>query len=240
MTYLQFHLAFILPPILALALVQPRPLAGVGARATWRALGLVGAIAFAYTAPWDNYLVWRGVWNYGRERVIGTVGYVPVEEYLFFLLQPILTGLFFFLVRARHPPDASPAPSWLRRGGAAAWLVAAALGAGMLALGGRRLYLGLILAWAAPALAGMTWIGTDKLWADRRAFITGLAVPTFYLWAADRTAIALGIWDISDRYSLGFDPLGLPIEEAAFFLLTNWLCVQGLAMFLPDPVRVPA
>ncbi len=59
-----------------------------------------------------------------------------------------------------------------------------------------------------------------------------VAVPTVYLWIADRTAIALGIWDIADAYSLGFDPLGLPIEEALFFLVTNVLSVMGTLLFL--------
>lgn len=44
----------------------------------------------------------------------------------------------------------------------------------------------------------------------------------------------LGIWSISERYSLGIDPLGLPIEEAVFFLVTNWMVVPGVALLLPD------
>jgi len=37
--------------------------------------------------------------------VVGTIGYVPVEEYLFFLLQPILTGfwLYWLLSRTSEP-----------------------------------------------------------------------------------------------------------------------------------------
>jgi len=34
-------------------------------------------------------------------RVVGTIGYVPVEEYLFFLLQPILTGLWLYWLLPR-------------------------------------------------------------------------------------------------------------------------------------------
>jgi len=58
-----------------------------------------------YTTPWDNYLIWRDVWHYGTDRVVGTIGYVPVEEYLFFLLQPILTGfwLYWLLSRTSEP-----------------------------------------------------------------------------------------------------------------------------------------
>lgn len=241
MTYLHFHLVFVLPPIAALALVQPRPLGGAPPWAALRALGLIVAAALLYTTLWDNYLVFRGVWGYGGGRVLGVIGYVPIEEYLFFILQPILTGLVYFVVRDRIRTCACPLPRWFRTAGVAGWLAVSIAGAAMLISGqDRLLYLGLILAWAPPVLAGMAYLGAAHVWADRRAVALAVAMPTLYLWGADRTAIALGIWDIADRYTLGVDPLGLPVEEATFFLLTNVLCVVGLAMLLPlrAPVEV--
>ena len=237
MTYLQFHLVFILPPLLLLWAVQPRPMGGIGAREAWKWIGTVTGIAFLYTTPWDNYLVWRGVWGYGEGRVLGVIGYVPVEEYLFFLLQPVLTGLWYLWIRFKSPARSGPTPDRLRMWMVGFWLAVA--GAGALCLTGTRtLYLGLILIWAAPVLAGMSWLGADTFWQHRRGWALGITVPTLYLWFADRTAIALGVWDISDRYSVGFDPLGLPIEEAVFFFVTNVLVVQGLLLFLPVPKSV--
>ena len=234
MTYLGFHLVFILPVIAVLAVIQPRPVAGVGRRA-WALLALMCVVAFVYTTPWDNYLVYRGVWGYGSERVLGTLGYVPLEEYAFFILQPILTGLWYFFVRSRMPRSFSPPPSGLRPSATAFWLLMAIAGGIMLASASSPwTYMGLILIWCSPVLAGLSWVGTEHVWRDRRAVALGVAAPTVYLWIADRTAIDLGIWTIADTYSVGFDPLGLPIEEALFFLVTNLLVVQGLAMLLPD------
>lgn len=86
MSYLQFHLLFVLPPILLLALGREKPFARLG---RWAGLGVpvMSLVALAYTTPWDNYLIRQGVWVYGEGRVLGTVGYVPLEEYLFFVLQ---------------------------------------------------------------------------------------------------------------------------------------------------------
>ena len=237
MTYLQFHLVFILPALIGLAVVQRRPLAGIGAGAALKWLGAILVLAFTYTTPWDNYLVFRGVWSYPPGRVLATIGYVPVEEYAFFLLQPILTGLLYFGLRGRSYADShrQPEPSRFRIALVAFWILAAALGVGSLLLGGHALYLGLILAWAAPVLAGMSWIGSHKIWDERNRVTWTIAVSSVYLWIADRTAIALGIWDITDETSLGLDPLGLPIEEALFFVVTNTLVAFGLAMFLPSP-----
>ncbi|HEY9847710.1 MAG TPA: lycopene cyclase domain-containing protein, partial [Candidatus Caenarcaniphilales bacterium] len=108
MSYFVFHLVFTLPPILLLALVQRQPLAGIGGARAWLALPFIVLLALVYTTPWDNYLVWRNVWYYGTDRVVGTIGYVPVEEYLFFLLQPILTGLWLYWLFARLDEPIQP------------------------------------------------------------------------------------------------------------------------------------
>ena len=237
MTYFEFHLTFILPAIALAALVQTRPIGGLGVRALGWMLA-VGAIAFVYTIAWDNYLVYKGVWTYPPGRVLATIGYVPVEEYAFFVLQPILTGLVYLALRGRHlaAPRGGAAPGWFRPVWIGTWLALALVGVALIVSpDNHHLYLGLILAWAAPVPAGMAVIASNKIWQERRRIAVATAIPTVYLWIADRYAIADGIWDIVDRYSLGFDPFGLPIEEAMFFLVTNVMCTCGLALFLPAP-----
>jgi lycopene cyclase domain-containing protein len=235
-TYLQFHLAFTVPVLVALALIQRRPLAGVGARLSLGWLAAVVAMAVAYTTPWDNYLVYRGVWTYPPGAVVGTIGYVPVEEYAFFVIQTVIAGLFYFALRGRHALDApgEPTPRPFKGVMVGAFLALTALGFGLLiGPSDHALYLGLILAWAPPVLAGMAFVGADKVWAERRRVAATVAAVTLYLWTIDRVAIGLGIWAIAAPYRLGVDPLGLPVEEAVFFLVTTTLCVSGLALFLP-------
>jgi len=108
MNYLVFHLVFLVPPLLLL-LLRRRGRGRVHPREALL-LGAIAAVALVYTTPWDNYLVWSGVWSYGQDRVLGTIGYVPVEEYLFFLLQPLLAGLWLYEVLATAPPG-SPGAS---------------------------------------------------------------------------------------------------------------------------------
>lgn len=232
MTYLEFHLLFILPPILLLAVVQRRPLAGVRSRRSLFAIPLTALLALVYTTPWDNYIVWRGVWNYGPDRVLGTIGYVPVEEYLFFILQPFLTGLFLYWLLGRGASEGPVRPSFFHSV-VVFYLAITAVGVLLVAwTDPRGTYMGFLLAWAGPVLAG-TWVfGGRHITRYSETYLTAVAVPTLYLWIADRLALELGIWSISDRYSLGIDPLGLPVEEAVFFLLTNALVVQGVFLFL--------
>ncbi len=91
MTYPLFLLLFLVIPIALLA-----SLLGHRTRAHWwrKAVALTVLVALVYTTPWDNYLVATGVWYYEPVRVWKVIlGHVPLEEYLFFALQTILTGL---------------------------------------------------------------------------------------------------------------------------------------------------
>lgn len=91
MTYALFLLWFLVIPILALAFARRAKLRQGW---WWKAVGFTIAAALVYTTPWDNYLVATGVWYYDRARVWGILlGYVPLEEYLFFVLQTVLGAL---------------------------------------------------------------------------------------------------------------------------------------------------
>ena len=93
MSYILFLIVFVCIPLAALAYRMRHALRRV------HLMMLVGiaAIAVVYTTPWDNYLVASGVWYYDPKMVLNiTLGYVPLEEYLFFILQTFLTGLFVF------------------------------------------------------------------------------------------------------------------------------------------------
>ena len=225
LTYLQFHLAFTLPVLVALALLQRRT------REPWWPLGVLVGVAFVYTTPWDNYLVARAIWTYPPEAVLATVGYVPVEEYAFFVIQTVITGLWTRLLQARWPVRVQPeADLRVRAIGASVFGVLALLGVACLVAAGHWLYLGLIVAWAFPVLAGMWWLGGHLIWARRRLVAWAVVPITLYLWVADRIAIGLGIWDITDATRTGWEILGLPVEETLFFLVTNLLVAQGLVM----------
>lgn len=239
MTYLQYHLVFIVPVLLGLALLTWRrrgPLAGAYHPVDrWARLWfwLLPLIAFVYTTPWDNYLVFRAVWSYPPERVLGRVGYVPYEEYAFFVLQTLISGLFLLLLLRRSglPATVSASPGLVRWGGAAFLMGLAFLGAWCLRQE-QTLYLGLILAWAMPVLAGQWAFGGDLILGRARVFWLAVLVPTVYLWLTDAFAIHQGIWHISERYTIGLKAGPLPFEEALFFLVTNLLVVTGLMLFL--------
>ncbi len=232
MTYLQFHLVFIVPAILVLGAVYSRRLRSGSVRPTGRWIALLCAIAFVYTTPWDNYLVAREVWWYHPDRVLGTVGYVPVEEYAFFILQPVLTGLWLAVLPRWERPTVTPQHRPRIVGGLLSVLVALA-GALMLRQES-TLYMGLILAWAFPIVAVQwAWYG-DVFMRNLPRLAAGVGGATLYLWIADRVAIGLEIWIISPEYTTGLHLFGLPIEEAMFFLVTNMMVVQGIAM-LAEP-----
>lgn len=90
MTYARF-LALFLGPLLVLAVVVARRV--VAARHLLFLLAL-SIVVVAWTSPWDNAAVAAGLWGFDPERISGVVlGRLPLEEYLFFLLQTWVTSL---------------------------------------------------------------------------------------------------------------------------------------------------
>lgn len=237
MTYAQYHLAFIVPVLALLLLTTARrrgPLAGVlNADDRWTRGWLLGLVlvAFTYTTPWDNYLVFKEIWSYPPERVLGRLGYVPYEEYAFFILQTVITGLWTLWLLRRESHISTPAAPVVRWGGAAFLLAISLFGVWCLQQES-TFYLGLILAWAYPVLAGQWAFGGDLVLSNARLFLLATLPPTLYLWLTDAYAIYDGIWHISERYTVGLYVGPLPLEEMLFFLTTNLLVVTGLLLFL--------
>ncbi|MFA9515604.1 lycopene cyclase domain-containing protein [Halopenitus sp. H-Gu1] len=226
-TYFEFHALLLAPPIVALIV-----LAWCRSRLDRRLLGgmaILSAAAIAYTTPWDAQLITAGVWWYGEGVVTGRIRGVPLGEYAFFLLQPMMALAWTaqFPLRIANPPPMSPRD---RLVGA---LAGVSIGiVGWTLLGGSTLYLGAILLWAGPVLAvqwAYDWRGLHQL---RRTMAIGVIAPTVYLCLIDRIAIGAGLWRISTDHTTGIAVFGLPIEEATFFLVTNVFLVQGLLAYV--------
>jgi lycopene cyclase domain-containing protein len=93
MTYARFLLLFLVLPLGLLALRQKTR------QGPWRPLLALLPLVYLATAPWDSWAVAHGLWTFAEEKTWGVrLGPLPVEEYLFFGLQTLLTGV---LVRAR-------------------------------------------------------------------------------------------------------------------------------------------
>jgi lycopene cyclase domain-containing protein len=212
----------------------PRWLQG---RTSHSAIVVMAVVALVYTTPWDNYLVANRIWWYDPELVTGlVVGWVPIEEYTFFVVQTWMTGLWFLAQgrRTSEPQEMarlSSAGRWMPLVAALAfwaiWLAALISG------WDRGLYLSILMVWALPPIALQLAFGSDILWHHRRLISLGLLPPTLYLWVVDALAISGGTWTINPANTVGLE-IGsvLPLEEAVFFLVTNTLIVFGIVLLL--------
>jgi lycopene cyclase domain-containing protein len=228
--YWVFDLLVLGVPI-ALLLGRTRPSA-----ALLRATGALAAVALLWTAPWDEHLVRTGVWSYGEDRVLATVGSVPAEEYAFVVLLVALVAAWGQRT-GRLPARVAAPGQGSRATGALCWLAVALAGSAAVAAGGQLRYLGLLLVWVAPPLALQRAVAGDLL-RPRLSDRLVLALPVaLWLCAADRLALADGIWSIAPASSTGLLLLGLPLEEALFFLLTTLLVTDGLVL-ATDPRAV--
>lgn len=235
MTYLNFLLLYIGIPLVGLALFAYRK-NHPDKKYIFKGIAVLCGLAFVYTTPWDNYLLAQKVWWYGPDRILFTIGYVPIEEYTFFLAQTIFTGLWTFLVLSfsKAPAKASDKDKAIKY---LKYFVSAVL-FGVFFYGvnclfyDQSFYMGLILAWAMPVVLLQFSIGGQHLLKNPVLFLACFFLPTLYLWRADLFAIRDGIWFISEANTIGIAYKELPIEEMIFFLITNIMVVQGLLLFL--------
>ncbi|MGE9295921.1 MAG: hypothetical protein ACQKBV_06515 [Puniceicoccales bacterium] len=108
-----------------------------------------------------------------------------------------------------------------------------------------------LFAWIGGIVA-LQWLGFARLlWANRRAIFYPALLLGSYLIATDVVAVHYGVWhfdaDLILHGALAPDstglmpfllmPLGVPIEEWAFFYLTAMLVAQSFILFLPARYR---
>jgi lycopene beta-cyclase len=229
MTYAGFLLIFLIPWII-LELYFFIKYYKENSESTFKGILFLSVMAMIYTTPWDNYLVKNKIWWYGEDKVLAVIGYVPIEEYTFFILQTIMSGLFLFFILKKIPTKVSMRTLTPKITGVIFFLITTILGI-MWFLNDSTKYLGLIVGWASPVFLIQWAFGGDIFWQNKKSYLISIFAPSIYLWIADAIAIKLEIWTISQQYTTGIFLYNLPIEEAIFFVATNMMVVQGLQLF---------
>ena len=251
MTYFGVLATFILPPLLILLILTPtevwrRLLRGEGYVSAQPYLIILAHVVMAlvYTTPWDNYLVATGVWWYDPALVTGIqIGWVPIEEYTFFVVQTLLTGFWaLFLMRRvfREEPDVRQSPRFRAVVSVVLivlWIVSTAV---LLAGWVPGTYLTLIVSWALVPILIQTVFGADILLANWKLLVAIILPPTLYLWLIDSLAITAGTWTIDPVQTTGLMVGALPIEEMIFFFITNVIIGFGVTLMLSPVSKVRA
>ena len=244
MTYFEFLAAFLGIPIIIFLVItwndsrKGRLIPGFkNGHYVWSAIALHIVVAVIYTTPWDNYLVATGVWYYNPDLVTGVlIGYVPIEEYTFFIVETFLVGLWWWFLARRFFPTWPFTSSWSIRvfstiGLAILWLFSL----GYWVYGWPpATYLAITLVWALPPIGLQLIFGADILWRHRKLVSLTIIPMALYLSVADSLAISAGTWTIDPLQSTGIFVGTLPLEEAVFFLLTNILLGFGITLLLAD------
>jgi lycopene cyclase domain-containing protein len=245
MTYFGFLLRFLVVPLVLLCLITiydlriGKNMQGFRNNLVWQIILFHVLLALLYTTPWDNYLVASGVWSYNPHLVSGIIlGYVPLEEYTFFVLETIAAGLWWwFLARRLTPPFEEFKPSQNRRLWAGGILVIVWIFFSLIFFSGWKpgTYLSITLFWAMPAIGLQLFFGADILWHYRKLLVLTILPLAVYLSAVDIFALTAGTWTIAPLQSTGIMFAGvLPVEEIVFFFVTNFLIAFGMTLMLSE------
>jgi len=233
LTYIDVHLKYTLPVIGTLILIT-RPFIN---RSEIFKIVFISTLAFFYTIPWDNYIIYKGAWTYPSERVLAVIGYVPIEECMFFVLQTVLTSLWALLCvrwstpcfKFNYDEHSYQMIRWIP---ISILCITTVVGYSISIPGQNTFYLGCILCWVSPVLI-FVWYGGGNFFV-KKIIPSSIAiiVPTIYLCWVDQVAIKNNVWHINKTTSLNiFIVDDLPVEEAFFFFITNVLIVLAVSCY---------
>jgi len=244
MSYSGFHLAFNLPVLLLLFFLSGK---GFWPGEVVLVMIAILGIVVAFTSPWDNWAVARGIWDFPPERIRFRVGKLPIEEYAFFIIQSmeVMMLSWAFLGWAK-PPQGAPMPRWVGEPEVlrhlailfVAWVAVGVLFKEWPNRERRIHYAWHLLFWFLPVIL-IQWIVAGPM---LMAYFWQVFVPTFvigtYLCVADWYAIGKGIWFFDEKQITGWKIGGvMPWEEAAFFYITSFLVAQTFLILLPPQFR---
>lgn len=234
LTYMEVHLYYTIPPTVILFLLM-RPLISNFDRLKMYSLC---TLAVLYTTPWDNYIIYHKAWWYRKDAVLGTIGYVPIEEYLFFIIQTMFMTLWTsacsrWTIHSLHLRQPSKGKFFVIRYITLSVMVSAVvLGWTHAVPGTKTFYLGSIAWWAMLIIVFLWYIAGIYIYERFRMVLLCVLVPTVYLCYVDVIALRARVWHINEATSLEvFLVDDLPLEEILFFVVTNVIVVLGSSAF---------
>jgi putative membrane protein len=237
-TYFRFHWIFNVPLLVILILV--------GWRAPWyagsvHAMRWVVLAAVVFTTPWDNIAARRGIWGFPPDKYSLRLGWLPVEEYLFFVLQTLnvlfAIRVLFHLYPNWHRMEFTTPTSWTILclvASVPTWII---IGLQMRQWGrakGSRVNYALHLAWFLPVIY-FQWVLAPNLFGVHAGLLALVTLGFgIYYTIADYIAVRAGLWFFDEKQITGWKIAGvLPWEEVAFFFLTSLLVAQSYLLLLP-------
>jgi lycopene cyclase domain-containing protein len=242
MTYLRFHLIFNVPVlIILLALSWSLP----WSTDELTAFGLVLLAVMLFTTPWDNLAAKWGIWGFPREKYSLRLGYLPIEEYAFFLLQSAnvmlaVRALFCFFPDWQSGLETAVGLMTLIFIGASIipWVVVVFQLRWLRRKFGPSANYAIHLTWFLPVIY-FQWLLTPQLFGSHIGLLALItAAFGIYYTLADLAAVRAGTWFFDEKQITGVKLGGiLPWEEIAFFFLTSLLVAQSYLLLLPSDLR---
>jgi len=224
MTYLSFLSLFLLPILVVVSCIFFKTYN----KDKFRLKGIIVLVLIAviYTTPWDSFIIKNGIWYYDENKILGTIFRIPIEEYLFMIVQTIISSMLYCIVQKNKIAESfSYSSKYL-----ILFAIIFFIGVMMIRVEHFK-YFGYLITWASIPLAIQWSVGSNQLISSFKKWLLPFILFSIYLSFIDCIAIKNNVWTIAESTSCGINLFGLPIEELVFFLLTNLLVFQGMTLW---------
>ena len=240
-SYREFHLRWTIPLVAACAIfwiMCGQPLS------TLIPIACLCLVVVAFTFPWDNWAVSRGIWDFPPDRVWFRIAFLPVEEIFFFVIQTVQVGLLTAAIAAWLPGqsaeqgDFSPLSVTLIVVTIAMWLFVGLVSRTWRSSRPHVTYAWHLFFWFGPIIL-LQWVfGWPILWPQLQVILLATFAIGSILTLSDLWAVRKGIWFFDKRQITGHKVANiLPWEEVAFFYVTSVLVSQSTVLLLTSSAR---
>lgn len=231
---MQVHLYYTVPPTIIMYFLL-RPLISSFDKIKIITLCI---LAVLYTTPWDNYIIYHKAWWYRKDAVIGTIGYVPIEEYFFFIIQTIFTSLWtIFCTRWKLNSlflrSSKSLKLQLTKYVGVVLMFVAILWGWLNAIPATKSFYFCSITWWSLLIVVVLWNFTASYIVQRyQQILISVVFPSVYLCYINLIALRARVWHVNETTSYEiFVVEKLPLEEVFFFFITNFMVVMGAAGF---------
>lgn len=209
------------------------------------AVGWVLLAVMIFTTPWDNLAAKWGIWGFPQEKYSLRIGYLPIEEYAFFLLQSMNVMLAVRLLFRFFPNWQTGQETEIGKWALVClgisvigWIVIALQLKWLRRKAGPRVNYAIHLAWFLPVIYAQ-WVLAPWLFLAHAGLLTvATVIFGIYYTLADLAAVRAGTWFFDEKQITGVKLVRLlPWEEIAFFFLTSLLVAQSYLLLLPSDRR---
>eukprot|EP01084_Bolivina_argentea_P259245 437372_1 len=250
-TYAQLLVIFLIIPTLIFTFYPTSLLKHAAFKKIAKLIPFLLVIAIIQAAIWDNYGTYVGIWTFS-DRVLGHIGFLPLEEYTWILMQVLISVIFTLRMwislsfKAFYKPQIDTKKCLLfTLIGAIVYLILMVYGANSLhsyltdeSNENNKSFLcsGIILSFFVPFILLQWFVFSKIFYQNKIIWLLSWSIPGIYTYLIDCLAVHQKIWTFDYSYTHNIWLFGcVNTDILMLYIIATQICSFPILGYLATP-----